>query len=88
MNNPPVMFFDEPTSGLDSASCNSCITLLKVTITRMIMAMMIAVLDDDTLDMSLYHPRTIFMMNVKMMMMRQVATSAQLFSGSQSEYLR
>ena len=24
------MFFDEPTSGLDSASCNSCITLLKV----------------------------------------------------------
>ena len=32
VNNPPVMFFDEPTSGLDSASCNSCITLLKVTI--------------------------------------------------------
>ena len=30
VNNPPVMFFDEPTSGLDSASCNSCITLLKV----------------------------------------------------------
>jgi len=29
VNNPPVMFFDEPTSGLDSASCNSCITLLK-----------------------------------------------------------
>jgi hypothetical protein len=30
VNNPPVMFFDEPTSGLDSASCSSCITLLKV----------------------------------------------------------
>jgi len=29
VNNPPVMFFDEPTSGLDSASCSSCITLLK-----------------------------------------------------------
>ncbi|XP_023320497.1 ATP-binding cassette sub-family G member 1 [Eurytemora carolleeae] len=29
VNNPPVMFFDEPTSGLDSASCTSCITLLK-----------------------------------------------------------
>ena len=32
VNNPPVMFFDEPTSGLDSASCSSCITLLKVLI--------------------------------------------------------
>ena len=30
VNNPPVMFFDEPTSGLDSATCSSCITLLKV----------------------------------------------------------
>ena len=47
VNNPPVMFFDEPTSGLDSASCNSCITLLKVIITRRIMVMMITGLDDD-----------------------------------------
>ena len=47
VNNPPVMFFDEPTSGLDSASCNSCITLLKVTITRRIMVMMMTVLNDD-----------------------------------------
>ncbi|CAG7838161.1 unnamed protein product [Allacma fusca] len=29
VNNPPVMFFDEPTSGLDSASCYSCVALLK-----------------------------------------------------------
>ncbi|ODM94414.1 ATP-binding cassette sub-family G member 1 [Orchesella cincta] len=29
INNPPIMFFDEPTSGLDSASCYSCVNLLK-----------------------------------------------------------
>ncbi|CAG7825329.1 unnamed protein product [Allacma fusca] len=29
INNPPVMFFDEPTSGLDSATCYSCVNLLK-----------------------------------------------------------
>ncbi|ODM93202.1 ATP-binding cassette sub-family G member 1 [Orchesella cincta] len=29
INNPPIMFFDEPTSGLDSASCYSCVALLK-----------------------------------------------------------
>ncbi|XP_035704562.1 ATP-binding cassette sub-family G member 4 isoform X2 [Folsomia candida] len=29
VNNPELMFFDEPTSGLDSASCYSCVALLK-----------------------------------------------------------